>query len=481
MNKKMTIACVVIILILVIVALICGICFTIANENNVVSNLEASVNTMIGNTENNIANDSKINKICTTEIPKLTEEDEQTLEVQEADLEAEGFIRQGEVAYNGSSKTPNIKLGEYQGLTYYSQVDSRWVNHMYSAINDKAQTIGTSGCGPTAAAMVVSSIKGVITPPEMGDLFVEYGYRSRNNGTYFSAMKWVADVFDIPYQETYSLNKAVDLVKNNYYVIASCNEGLFTYGGHFVVIVGIDGNTLKIYDPYLYSGKFNVSSRRGKATVKGNTVYVTIDNFKNYANATGYYCYKNDRTDIKEEDTDVTITDNVTSNVKKVNYTVKINTASGLNIRSGASTSYDIVGGYANGTTVTITAGKGNWGKTKAGWICLDYTIKISSNSSSSQSSNSESNSSATSSNKYKIGRYEVTATVLTVRNGPSTNYYWKKYSELTSNAQAQVLRKCGYKPNGLCKGVQCDVSEISGNWGRIPSGWVCLDYCKKL
>ena len=79
MNKKMTIDCVVIILILVIVALICGICFTIANENNVVSNLEASVNTMIGNTENNIANDSKINKICTTEIPKLTEEDEQTL------------------------------------------------------------------------------------------------------------------------------------------------------------------------------------------------------------------------------------------------------------------------------------------------------------------------------------------------------------------------------------------------------------------
>ena len=485
MNKKMTIACVVIILILVIVTLICGICFTIANENNVASNLEASVNTIIGNTENNIANDSKTNKICTTEIPKLTEEDEQTLEVQEADLEAEGFIRQGEVAYNGSSKTPNIKLGKYQGLTYYSQVDSRWVNHMYSAIDDKAQTIGTSGCGPTAAAMVVSSIKGAITPPEMGDLFVEYGYRSRNNGTYFSAMKWVADVFDIPYQETYSLNTAVDLVKNNYYVIVSCNEGLFTYGGHFVVIVGIDGNTLKIYDPYLYSGKFNVSSRRGKATVKGNTVYVTIDNFKNYANATGYYCYKNDRTDIKEEDTDVTITDNVTSNVKKVNYTVKINTASGLNIRSGASTSYDIVGGYANGTTVTITAEKGNWGKTKAGWICLDYTTKISSNSGSSQSvgqnSSSGSNSSAISSNEYKIGRYEVTATVLTVRTGPSTNYSWKKYSELTSNAQAQVLRECGYKPNGLCKGVQCDVSEISGNWGRIPSGWVCLDYCKKL
>lgn len=457
MSKKMTIACVVVILILVIASIILGICFTKADENILTKDVEITTNVIT-------------NKVCTTEIPDLTEEDEQTLEVQEADLEEEGFIRQGEVAYNGSSKTPNIKLGEYLGLTYYNQADSRWVNYMYSSIGDSSQTMGTSGCGPTSAAMVVSSIKGVITPPEMGDLFVEYGYRSTNNGTYFSAMKWVADVFDITYQETYSLNTAVDLVKNNYYVIVSCNEGLFTYGGHFIVIVGIDGNTLKIYDPYLYSGKFDVSSRRGKATVEGNTVYVTIDNFRNYANATGYYCYKNDRTDIKDNDTDVTITDNVTSNVEKVNYTVRVDANSGLNIRSGASTSYSIVGGYTNGTTVTITAEKENWGKTKDGWICLDYTTKISSNSGSSQSQN-----------KYMAGKYEVNAEILTVRTGPSTNYSWKEYSELTSNAQVQILRECGYRPNGLCNGVQCDVTEVSGNWGKIPSGWICLDYCKKL
>ena len=323
----------------------------------------------------------------------------------------------------------------------------------------------SSGCGPTSAAMVVSSIRGTITPDEMGDLFVEYGYRSTNNGTYFSAMKWTADVFDIDYKETSSLNTVTNLLKDNWYIIVSCNEGLFTYGGHFIVIVGINGDTLKIYDPYLYSGKFDVSSRRGKATVKGNTVYVTVDNFKKYANATGFYCYKNDRTDIKDNDTNIVITDN-NSNVEKVNYKVKINTSIGLNIRSGASTSYSIVGGYANGTTVTITAEKDNWGKTKDGWICLDYTTKIGSSSSS---------------KKYTTGRYEVTANVLTVRSGPGTNYSWKRYSQLTSNAQSQVLRKCGYRPNGIVYGVQCDVIEISGKWGKIPSGWICLDYCKKI
>lgn len=451
MNKKRIIICIVT-LILAIVAAIFGIKYTEKDINTISDGIETVANIVEDN-------------ISTTEIPNLTEDDEQTLEVQETDLEAEGFQRQGEVAYNGSSKTPNVTLGKYQGLTYYSQVDSRWSNHMYSAINDKSQTIGSSGCGPTSAAMIVSSIRGTITPDKMGDLFVEYGYRSTNNGTYFSAMKWTADVFNIDYKETYSLNTAVDLVRDNYYVAVSCNEGLFTYGGHFIVIVGIDGNTLKIYDPYLYSGKFNTASRRdADVEVKGNTVYVTVENFRKYANATKFYCYLNDRDDTKENNTDITITDNTNSNVTSVNYQVKVNTSVGLNIRSGASTSYRIVGGYVNGTTVTITSKKENWGKTNKGWICLDYTTRVGSSSS-----------------NYRTGRYEVTATVLNVRGGPGTNYSWKRYSQLTANAQAQVLRECGYKPNGLCAGVQCDVSEVDGNWGKIPSGWICLDYCKKI
>lgn len=70
--------------------------------------------------------DSAVNEVIeyidnksTTEIPELTETDEQTLEVQET--ESEGFEEQGEIAYNGSEKAPNVSVGEYAGLTYYNQ------------------------------------------------------------------------------------------------------------------------------------------------------------------------------------------------------------------------------------------------------------------------------------------------------------------------------------------------------------------------
>ena len=315
----------------------------------------------------------EINK-SSTEIPNLTETDEQSLEVQET--EAEGFEEQGIVAYEGSEKAPNIGLGEYAGLTYYSQLDSRWRYNMYSSIRDTSQTIGTSGCGPTSAAMVVSSIKGNITPDTMASLYTQYGYRSANQGTYWSAFKWTADVFDIGYSECYKLDDAVAKLKDNHYIIASCNQGLFTYGGHFIVLVGVEGDYIKVYDPYLYNGKFDVSSRRGKATVSGNTVYVSIDNFRNYANYQKFFCFKNDRTDIKENTTTTTVTDKVESNINKVNYQVKVTANGGLNIRSGASTSYSRVGGYAKGSIVTILAESNGFGKTDRGWISLAYTSR---------------------------------------------------------------------------------------------------------
>lgn len=60
-------------------------------------------------------------------------------------------------------------------------------------------------------------------------------------------------------------------------------------------------------------------------------------------------------------------------------YLVKI-TATALNIRAGAGTNYNIVGCIRDKGTYTIVETQGNWGKLKsgAGWICLDYTNKVS-------------------------------------------------------------------------------------------------------
>ena len=408
----------------------------------------------------------EINK-SSTEIPNLTETDEQSLEVQET--ESEGFEEQGIIAYEGSEKTPSVEIGEYAGLTYYSQLDNRWKNQMYSSVGNSTQTIGTSGCGPTSSAMVVSSIKGNITPNEMANLYMQYGYRSANQGTYWSAFKWTADVFDIGYSECYKLDDAVAKLKDNHYIIASCNQGLFTYGGHFIVLTGVEGDYIKVYDPYLYSGKFSTSSRIGKAEVKGNTVYVSIENFREYANYQKFFCFKNDRTDTKENTTTTIVTDKVESNVNTVNYQVRITANGGLNIRSGASVSYSRIGGYAKGSIVTILAESNGFGKTNLGWISLAYTSRYTTVAKS------------TTVQKYTVGTYKVNANVLNVRTGAGTNYKIKNYKQLTANARYQNKKLGNQYTNGLKRGIVTTVTKIQNGFGLTPSGWIALNYCTKM
>jgi len=82
---------------------------------------------------------------------------------------------------------------------------------------------------------------------------------------------------------------------------------------------------------------------------------------------------------------------------------------------------------------------------------------------------------------KYTVGEYKVTADVLLVRRGPGVNFDAKTFQQLTLNAQRAIKEKMGRAVNGYVKGMECTVSEVNANWGKTPSGWICLDYCKKI
>ena len=238
----------------VMMAFIMIIVFAFSDDKNLQKEVVQKVTDTVTDMATREMTEEEVKELPSTEIVEQTEEQEKEIS-KEQEVESETFEEQGEIAYNGITEYPNVNLGSYKGLTYYSQIDSRWSSHLYTSVNNYSQNIGTSGCGPTCASMVVTATKGTITPPEMGDLFVKYGYRSADNGTYFSAFRFVADTFNIGYQETYRLDDAVNLLRNNHYVVVSCANGLFTTGGHFILLTGIVGDTISIYDPYLYARK----------------------------------------------------------------------------------------------------------------------------------------------------------------------------------------------------------------------------------
>lgn len=136
-------------------------------------------------------------------------------------------------------------------------------------------------------------------------------------------------------------------------------------------------------------------------------------------------------------------------------------------------------GALDKGTRITVSqisvSGNDIWGKCPSSWVCLKkgnsvYAVKDGSSSASTGSS-------SVSSTTKALGTYEVTASDLSVRTGPGTNYRRKTYAELTADAKAHDYDKDGC----INQGTRVTVKEWSGNWARIPSGWVSGDYLKKV
>ena len=350
------------------------------DTNNNVSSVETvtisdEVQKIAADTKNAVASKQDI---ATDELAPVPDNEADI--VDEGAIEPDAQVEQENPSYDGTNTGKGNKLlGACSGLTYYSQADSRWANKPYTSIGDSSQTMKSSACGPTSAAMVVSSSKGAILPTTMAQLFVDNGYRTSNNGTAWACWSFVADYFDFnEYYSTSSFNTMIKYLKTDknkdgiadYFVVASCNSGLFTTGGHYIVLVADNGGTITVYDPYLYSGKFNTASRRAAGvTVSGNSAFVSESSFKKYGNTVNYWIYSNDYKATSKS------SGNTSSKPKATSYTRYVATQSlNLNVRKSASSSAAIVGTLAKGAKVTVIATSGGWSKIGTNrWVSTSY------------------------------------------------------------------------------------------------------------
>ena len=152
---------------------------------------------------------------------------------------------------------------------------------------------------------------------------------------------------------------------------------------------------------------------------------------------TGNTTTNNSTDNTKEED-------NTTANTGNGNTTVVskgIVTASELNVRSSASTNGDKVGSLKYGARVEILEKDGTWGRTKDGWINLDFVY---------QDGTTGTNTS----------KGVVTGTQLYIRSGPGTGY--DAVGSYNAGDRVSILEQFTY--NGT-------------KWGCTSKGWISMDY----
>ena len=142
----------------------------------------------------------------------------------------------------------------------YLQTDPKWKNVDYSAKGEKT-TIGASGCGPTAMAMVLATwADPAVTPKTECAWALAHGYKAPRQGTYYGYFVPAAKRYGLKARQLSWTNiygnwksplheEARKAVEDGHLVIACMGKGLWTSSGHYVLVWKVQGNIVYINDP----------------------------------------------------------------------------------------------------------------------------------------------------------------------------------------------------------------------------------------
>lgn len=129
----------------------------------------------------------------------------------------------------------------------FIQWDDRWGYYSYGE-----DVLGISGCGPTCLSMVIVGLTGKnqYTPTALADFAMDNGYYYNGAGTTWDLFNQGVKKLGLK-SRTLGLSEAsmVDAINNGEYLILSMGPGIFTLGGHYIVIYGYEDGRFIIKDP----------------------------------------------------------------------------------------------------------------------------------------------------------------------------------------------------------------------------------------
>lgn len=142
-----------------------------------------------------------------------------------------------------------------------------------------------------------------------------------------------------------------------------------------------------------------------------------------------------------DEEKDTPANSEITSNGSTTVILKGVVKVADLNLRSEGSTNGERLGNLTYGARVEIMEKSSNWGRTKDGWICLDYIYQD-----------------GTTGSKTASG--VITGSQLNIRSGPGTGY--ASVGSYNEGDKVTILEQFTY--NGT-------------TWGCTNQGWISMDY----
>ncbi|MFR5631492.1 MAG: transglycosylase SLT domain-containing protein [Monoglobales bacterium] len=148
----------------------------------------------------------------------------------------------------GDTISYETAVGCIREVVYYNQGEEPWASLDYGGSN-----IRTSGCGPTALAIVISTLTGEQVNPQMTAQYaISKGLYVKGKGTshafpMMAARNWGLSVERVRREQ---MNEVIRELKKGKMAVVICAENTITKGGHFIVLTGVTSDGyITIADP----------------------------------------------------------------------------------------------------------------------------------------------------------------------------------------------------------------------------------------
>jgi Peptidase_C39 like family/Phage tail lysozyme len=148
----------------------------------------------------------------------------------EASIAVDAPVSSGCASYSG----PGENTKYYDGFTVYSQYDPAWANKAYSS-----STISSSGCGPSAMAMIITTLTGKqVTPLQTSQYAASKNLYVPGQGSKWTIASELAPNWGLKATAIGANVAAVTTALQSGSLVITAGKGPtpFTRGGHFIVI-----------------------------------------------------------------------------------------------------------------------------------------------------------------------------------------------------------------------------------------------------
>ncbi len=174
--------------------------------------------------------------------------------------------------------------------SFYCQLDYEHVPFL-SPVGAVNGNIANNGCGVCSAAMLVENMLGVSFPPEEAARLAKMcGARETFGVNFYIYAPVLAARFGMKVTVTEDAQDVLEFLQAGRGMVVANTRGdrpddgyigVFSDGGHYIVLAEAQGTTIKVWDPMYKegSGRFDIPGRREKVHLDGTDAYADISVF----------------------------------------------------------------------------------------------------------------------------------------------------------------------------------------------------------